>query len=125
MSSLRSRRPSRTLLPMSAGSSAARKARTSARKASSSWVKLRSMPSSPSSFDQYDDLAARRARGKARDGRSALLEWQPLGDHRPHASLGVERHQRGDVCRVPFGEAPRKLAPEHPDDIAALEEREV
>src|SRR5579862_1556417 len=123
MSSLCSRRPSSTLLLISAGSSAARKARTSARKASSAAVKLRSMRFSGGSFDHHHDLAERRAGGEPRDRRGALGEREALGDHRPHAAGAVKCHEGRDVGCVFLGEAPRELAPEYPDDVAALEER--
>src|ERR1700738_4650211 len=115
-SSLCIRLPKRTLERMSAGSSASKKARTSARKDSSSALSLRF--TRVFSFDHDDDLAARITRTEPRDSVHSPLQREALGDRRLDAALEIERHEGRDIGGMLPGLAHGELSPEHTDDLA-------
>src|SRR6185312_3654294 len=117
------RRPRRTLAWMSAGSSASRKARTSARKDSSSAVKLRFIETF--SFDGDDDFAARVAGTEPRDRVHSLLQRVVFGDGWPDTAFQVECDESRDVGGMPARLAGGELSPEYTDDLTALQQRQI
>src|ERR1700761_4824527 len=117
MSSLEMRRPNSSLVRISAGSSALKKARTSSRNFSSSAVKFRSTMSPGCVSDSDDDFAACLARAQPADGFSAPGQGKAFGDGRLDLACGVQLHELGHIGGVILRKTRGPLAPEHPHDL--------
>src|SRR3984885_4485917 len=128
MSSLEIRLPSCSLVRMSVGNSASKKARTSVRNFSSSGLYLRSMIfplEVRASTHRNHDFAARRARAEARDRFAAARQRKSFRNGRLDFTIDIQRHKRGHIGFMLRGKTVRELAPKHADDFAALEQRQV
>ena len=74
---------------------------------------------------EYDDLADGAALGDGVEGEVRLREGEPLAHERPDPALAGPSGQDGELAGGLGGLAAGEVAPEHADDLAALEEREV
>src|ERR1700723_38042 len=128
MSSLEIRLPSCSLVRMSVGSSASKKARTSVRNFSSSGLYLRSILNflkSARSIHRDDDLAARRARAQSADCLAAARQRKSFGHGGLDFTIEIQRHEFGHIGGVHLWVPAGELAPEDADDFATLEQRQV